>query len=54
MAEYTKTVPINPGDPNATLGAVMDMIIFMTQDSDEFIKYDIESDQVVLTFEAVK
>jgi hypothetical protein len=53
MPEYTKIVPKNPNDADETLKAVMDVIIFMTQDADEFVSYKVQSDKVVLTFEAV-
>ncbi len=51
MSEYTKSVPKSPDDSDATLEAVLDVIIFYTQDGDELVKYQNNSDKVVLTFE---
>lgn len=51
MTEYTKSVPKNPADGNATLEAVLDAIIFYTEDGDELVKYQNNPDKVVLTFQ---
>jgi hypothetical protein len=52
MSRYTKTVPKNPADINATLTAVLDLIIFQTKDGDKLVGYQNQSDAaVVLTFE---
>lgn len=53
MAEYTKTVPKSPTSSDDTLKAVLDVIIFQTADTDEFIGYDVKANKVVLTFEAI-
>ena len=52
MAEYTKTVPKDPAGGDETLQAVLGVIIFMTADGDEFARYQITRDKVILTFEA--
>ncbi len=51
MTEYTKSVPKNPADSDATLVAILEAIIFFTQDGDELVKYQNNPDKVVLTFE---
>ena len=51
MTEYSKTVPKNPTDSDATLDTVLDTILFQTKDGDEFINYQNKPDGVVLTFE---
>ena len=53
MLEYSKTVPKDPAGGDETLKAVLDVIIFQTQDGDEFISYEIRPNSVVLTFESV-
>jgi hypothetical protein len=51
MAQYSKTVPKNPVNADDTLKAVMEVIIFQTEDGDDFIKYEIKPDKVLLTFD---
>jgi len=51
MTEYSKTVPKDPTDSEATLEAVLDAIILYTQDGDELVRYKNELKQVVLTFD---
>jgi hypothetical protein len=51
MTEYTKTVPKDPASGDKTLAAVLDLIIFQTEDGDEFVRYQIKPDKVVLTFD---
>jgi hypothetical protein len=51
MAQYTKSVPKNPADSDDTLDAVLEVIIFQTQDGDELVGFQNKKDQVVLTFE---
>ena len=53
MAKYSKTVPKNPADSDETLDAVLEVIIFQTQDGDELISFQNKKDQIVLTFEGV-
>jgi hypothetical protein len=53
MAKYTKTVPKNPVDSDDTLNAVLEVIIFQTEDGDELISFANKRDQIVLTFEGV-
>ena len=53
MAKYTKTVPKNPADSDDTLDAVLEVIIFQTEDGDELVSFENKPNQVVLTFEAV-
>jgi hypothetical protein len=51
--QYTKTVPKNPADADATLESVLEVVIFQTKDGDELISYQIKPDKVVLTFEGL-
>jgi hypothetical protein len=51
MAQYTKSVPKNPASGDETLKAVLEVIIFQTQDGDELINYQNFPDKVVLTFD---
>jgi len=53
MTEYTKSVPKNPVDGDATLEAVLEAIIFYTKDGDELVSYQNKPDKVVLTFNGV-
>lgn len=53
MAKYTKSVPKNPADCDDTLNAVLEVIIFQTEDGDELISFQNKPDQVVLTFEGL-
>ena len=53
MAKYTKTIPKNPADGDDTLSAVLEVIIFQTEDGDELVGFQNKKDQVVLTFEAI-
>lgn len=53
MAEYTKSIPRDPNDPDETLQAVLDAILFYQEGDDEFIRYEIRPKTVVITFEAV-
>lgn len=53
MPEYTKTVPKHPTDSDETLKAVLEVIIFQTADTDEFIHYKIKPGKVELIFEAI-
>ena len=53
MAQYNKTVPKSPNRPDETLEAVLDLIIFQTEDGDELVGYQNKPDKVVLTFEAI-
>jgi len=53
MTEYPRTVLKNPANPDATIADVLEMIIFQTKDGDELIRYDIQPDKVVLTFDGV-
>ena len=50
MAQYKKTVPKDPADSDATLDAVLDMVIFQTKDGDKLVSYQNQPDVVVLTF----
>lgn len=50
MPEYTKSVPKNPASSDATLNAVLDLIIFQTADGDKLIRYQNQPNIVVLTF----
>jgi hypothetical protein len=50
MAQYKKTVPKDPADSDATLDAVLDMVIFQTRDGDKLVRYQDQPDVVVLTF----
>ena len=50
MAQYKKTVPKNPTDSDATLDAVLDLVIFQTKDGDKLVRYQNQPDMVVLTF----
>ena len=51
MTEYTKPVPKNPADSDATLEAVLEAILFYTKDGDELVSYQNQPDKVVLTFD---
>jgi hypothetical protein len=51
MTQYTKSVPKNPASGDDTLNAVLEVIIFQTQDGDELISYQNNPNQVVLTFD---
>jgi hypothetical protein len=51
MAQYTKTVPKNPADGDATLEAVLEVVIFQTKDGDELVSYQTKPDKIVLTFD---
>jgi len=53
MTEYSKTVPKNPTDSEATLETVLDAIILFTKDGDELVSYQNKPDKVVLTFDGV-
>lgn len=53
MTQYSKSVPKNPASGDETLEAVLDVIIFQTEDGDELVSYQNKPDKVVLTFEAV-
>lgn len=50
MVQYTKSVPKNPASPDETLEAVLEVVIFQTQDGDELISFQNKPDKVVLTF----
>ena len=51
MATYTKSVPKNPASSDATLEAVLQVIIFQTKDGDELVSFQNGKDKVFLTFE---
>ena len=51
MAEYSKTIPKNPADSDATLETVLDAIIFYGKDGDELVSYENKPDKVILTFD---
>jgi hypothetical protein len=51
MAKYSKSVPKDPLDPDETLNAVLEAIVFFTRDGDEFIAFDNQPDKVLLTFD---
>lgn len=51
MSQYTKPVPKNPADANATLEQVLDAVIFYSKDGDELVSYQNKADKVLLTFE---
>lgn len=51
MAQYTKPIPKNPASCDETLKAVLEAVIFYTEDGDELIGYENNSDKVVLKFE---
>jgi hypothetical protein len=53
MAKYIKTVPKNPANSDDTLDAVLEVIIFQTEDGDELVGFQNKKDQIVLTFEGV-
>ena len=50
MAQYQKEAPKSPTDSDATLEAVLDMVIFQTRDGDKLVRYQNQSDVIVLTF----
>jgi hypothetical protein len=54
MAEYSKTVPKHPTDCDETIRAVLDAVIFYTDDGDTLVRYEIRPAEVVLTFEAIE
>jgi hypothetical protein len=54
MAQYNKSVPKDPASGDETLKAVLDVVIFQTQDGDELVKYQNKPDKLVLTFEAAE
>jgi hypothetical protein len=53
MAQYTKKVPKNPASADETLNAVLEVVIFQTEDGDELVSFENKPDEVVLVFEAV-
>jgi hypothetical protein len=53
MSEYSKPVPKNPTDSDATLETVLETIIEFTKDGDELVSYQNKPDKVVLTFDGV-
>lgn len=53
LSTYEKEIPKDPGSSEETLELVLGAIIFYTREGDEFIKYDNQSNSVVLTFEKV-
>ena len=53
MAQYTKSVPKDPANGDATLEAVLQVVIFQTKDGDELIDFQIKLDKVLLTFDGV-
>lgn len=53
MIQYTKKVPKNPANGDETLNAVLEVVIFQTEDGDELVGFENKPDEVVLIFEAV-
>jgi hypothetical protein len=51
MVQYTKSVPKDSANNDATLAAVLEVIMFQTKDGDELISYQIKPDKVLLTFD---
>ncbi|HEV2693315.1 MAG TPA: hypothetical protein VG347_10515 [Verrucomicrobiae bacterium] len=51
MTQYTKTVPKDPAGLDATLKAVLQVIIFQTQDGDLLADFQIKPDKVLLIFD---
>ena len=53
MTEYTKPVLTNPANAADSIKAVLEAIIFYTEDGDQLVKYQILPDKVLLTFDGV-
>jgi hypothetical protein len=51
MAEYTRSVPKSSEDPDETIKAALEVILFQTKDGDEFVSFESGPDKVVLMFD---
>ncbi|MBI5683782.1 MAG: hypothetical protein HZC54_01750 [Verrucomicrobia bacterium] len=46
------TVPKHPTDPNQTINAVLDSVLFRNKNKRRLVKYNNQATQIVLTYEA--
>jgi hypothetical protein len=51
MDRFEKKIPKHPTDCDLTLAVVLEDVIFRNENGDELVKYSIEADFVVLTYE---